>query len=127
MPCIIVMINSDILENEVNPLFEKTCTLHDALELGDNLGIDVIAKCPKKSYAVRYKGWNPTMSNISSIHGYTEKYKKDYKESLVPVIFFVGKCARDYVEDFANELGVVLYHVRSRKHLGRSFASFLQE
>ena len=46
---------------------------------------------------------------------YVDAYKETMEEDITPIIVFIGKNARDYVQDFANELNVKLIPVKNKK------------
>ena len=113
-----VKLNLDILEKEINQSLDISCELRKPPIFKDVWReAHTIAKCPKKTFAIRYKGYDPFLSDISMMKTYVDAYEDKMDDDVTPIIFFVGKQARDYVQDFADELDIQLIPVKNRKKL----------
>ena len=109
-------LNSTILEDEINAMFRNKCTLRYPPLFEDQFcAIDIIAQCSKKTYAIKYKGFEPNISNVAGVKSYVDAYEKNMEEDITPVIIFVGKRVRDYVQDFSDEKNVKLIPIKSKR------------
>jgi len=109
--------NSFILEEEINNILSKHCVLEESPNF-KSIGCEahIIAKCSKKVFAIRYKGYDPFLSSVSEMKRYAEEYE-DKIGKVIPILIFVGKRALDYVQDFADELGIRLVPIKKKKLL----------